>query len=328
MSFQGKLSAPSLFCIALLLTGCGKAPESSATEPAMPEQNAAEETAAGDSSTGEVVDEQGKPVLVHLRLVFTDEIKSESIKTHRRLRASLYLQQHALQYGNGQEASYSMQESPVRVMGSLQAQGSVKFKQDDMSQDESYQMAQFWPAMTENPAGRWRIVAPEPSHIGEGVQFKLEMVTPVSGTQHAKISSQGQSFDTEVQQGKPFSCTTTDTKEEQCSLELSFDATPTDAKTEFGETILAAAKTLHQYQGKKGPDGALVMFGSMTTAYGAVTSYEGDKLVVRFSKKFSENLDGADISQELQAVLWTSKPEDDWQPADLPSLTTAATVTE
>lgn len=322
----GKYQIQFLLCAALLLIGCGPAPDSSA-EIATAD---ATESSAIDSNTSEssASEPQGKPILVHLRLDFTDKINSESINTTRQLRSSIYLQQQALQYGSGKDAGYSMLETPVKVMGSLQAQGHSKIETSDLAKDESYQMAQFWPVLTENPAGRWRIVEPEPSNIGDGMQFKLEMITPVSGTKHAKISSKGQTFDTDVQQAQPFSCTTTGNNEDQCSLELSFDTTPTVAKNEFGATVLEAAKTLHQYQGKKGPDGALIMFGSLTTAYGAVTSYEGDKLVVRFSQQFTENLDGSVISQNLQAVLWTSEPEDSWQPADLPPLTTTATASE
>ena len=324
MSFNGKHSAQLLFCSVLLLTGCGKAPE-----PALPEQTAVtdstETSAENDDSL--VMDDQGKPVLVHLRLAFTDEMSSESTQIHRQLRASLYLQQQAQQYGTGQEASYSMQESPVQVMGSLQAQGAVKFKQDDIAQDESYQMAQFWPVLTENPAGRWKITEPEPSAIGEGMQFKLNLSTPVSGTKHAKISSHGQTIDTDVQQARPFACGT-DNEHDQCALEFSFDATPTVAQNDFGVALLESAKTLHQYQGKTGPDGGLVMFGPIAPIYGAVTSYENERLVIRFSQQFSENLDGAVISQQLQMVLWTSAPDDNWQPDDLPPLTTSAAASE
>jgi hypothetical protein len=188
-------------------------------------------------------------------------------------------------------------------------------------------MAQFWPVLTENPAGRWRIVEPEPSNIGDGMQFKLEMTTPVSGTKHAKISSNGQTFDTNVQQALPFSCSTDD-EHDQCSLEFSFDAVPTVAKNDFGAALLESAKTLYQYQGKKGPDGVLVMFGSIAPIYGAVTRYEGDRLVMRFSQQYSENLDGSVISQHLQMVMWTSPPDDRWQPDDLPPLTTTATASK
>ncbi|MFN6971551.1 MAG: hypothetical protein ACK4NN_11840 [Rheinheimera sp.] len=303
-----------MFCAALLLTGCGPAPEQAAEEI----ENVTE--VAVDSSTSEP---EGKPILVHLRLAFTDEINTQSTNTQRQLRTTLYLQQQALQYGKGQDLSFSLQESPVKVMGSLQAQGSVKFSQDDLSQDEQYQMAQYWPALTENPAGRWRIVEPEPSNIGDGLQFKLELTTPVSGTKHAKISSKGQTIDTEVQQSKPFSCDTAN-DQDQCSLEFTFDAVPTVAKNDFGASLLESAKTLYQYQGKKAPDGGLVMFGSVAPIYGAVTSYEGDRLVIRFSQQFTENLDGAVISQKLQVVMWTSAPDESWQPDDLPPLTTTA----
>lgn len=317
---------PLLVCGALLFSGCGPAPDSSA-DTAVADAAGSDSSEADDSGTDGIAP-QGKPVLVHLRLEFTDKINTPSINTSRLLRTSLYLQQQALQHGSGKDAGYSMLETPVKVMGSLQAQGHSNIKTSDLSKDESYQMAQFWPVFTENPAGRWRIVEPELSDIGEGMRFKLEMSTPVSGTKYAKISSEGQTFETDVEQARPFSCTTTENNQDQCAIELSFDATPTEAKNDFGATMLEAAKTLHQYQGKKGPDGGLVMFGSLTTAYGAVTSYEGDKLVVRFSQQFTENLDGAEISQHLQAVLWTSAPEDSWQPADLPPLTTTATASE
>lgn len=326
MPNYGKHLIQLLVCTALLLTGCEPAPDSAANSAATAD-SATADAAESNTSESNGTEPQGKPVLVHLRLDFTDKINSVSINTTRLLRSSIYLQQQALQYGSGKDAGYSMLETPVKVMGSLQAQGHSKIETSDLVKDESYQMAQFWPVLTENPAGRWRIVEPEPSNIGEGMQFKLEMMTPVSGTKHAKISSKGQTFDTDVQQAKPFSCTTTDNNEDQCAIELSFDATPTVAKNDFGATILETAKTLHQYQGKKGPDGALIMFGSLTTAYGAVTSYEGDKLVVRFSQQFTEDLDGSVISQNLQAVLWTSEPKDNWQPADLPPLTTNATTT-
>lgn len=323
MPVYGNNTAQLLFCSLLLLSGCGKAPEQSSAEHISPEEAVAVSEESASSGADEVADNQGVPVLVHLRLAFTDEISTASTQTNRQLRTTLYLQQQAQQYGTGQEVSFSIQESPVKVMGSLQAQGSVKFKQDDISQDESYQMAQFWPVLTENPAGRWRIADPEPSHIGEGMQFTLEISTPVSGTKHAKISSNGQTIDTEVQQAKPFSCGT-DNEQDQCSLEFSFDATPTVAKSEFGTALLESAKTLHQYQGKKGPDGGLVMFGSLAPIYGAVTSYEGNRLVMRFSQQFTENLDSSVIKQQLQMVMWTSAPEDSWQPEDLPPLTTTA----
>jgi len=319
MSVHGKHCAQLLFCSLLLLTGCGKAPE----------QSSAEDTAVAiePSSTDGIIDDQGTPVLVHLRLAFTDEIKTESTQTSRQLRTTLYLQQQAQQYGKGQEVSFSLQESTPKVMGSLQAEGSVKFNQDDIAHDEQYQMAQFWPVLTDNPAGRWRIAEPELSNIGDGLQFKLEIITPVSGTKHAKITSKGQTIDTEVQQAKPFSCGY-ENEHDQCSLEFSFDATPTVAKNDFGAALLESAKTLHQYQGKKGPDGALVMFGPLAPIYGAVTSYEGDRLVMRFSQQFTENLDGSVVSQQLHMVMWTGALDDSWQPDDLPPLTTTASASE
>ncbi len=326
MPNYGKHFIQLLVCTVLLLTGCGPAPDSSADSAATADSAPVDATESNTSESSGT-EPQGKPVLVHLRLDFTDKINSESINTTRLLRSSIYLQQQALQYGSGNDAGYSMLETPVKVMGSLQAQGHSKIETSDLVKDESYQMAQFWPVLTENPAGRWRIVEPEPSNIGEGMQFKLEINTPVSGTKHAKISSKGQTFDTDVQQAKPFSCGT-ENDHDQCSLEFSFDATPTVAKNEFGTAILESAKTLHQYQGKKGPDGALVMFGPIAPIYGAVTSYEGDRLVMRFSQQFTENLDGSEISQNLQVVLWTSAPEDSWQPADLPPLTATAATSE
>jgi hypothetical protein len=326
MQKYGKHRIQLLLCAALLLTGCGPAPDSSAYSAATADSATADATESNTSESS-TTEPQGKPVLVHLRLNFTDKINSESINTTRQLRSSIYLQQQALQYGSGQDVGYSLLDTPVKVMGSLQAQGQSKIETSDLVKDESYQMAQFWPVLTENPAGRWRIVEPEPSNIGEGVQFKLEMVTPVSGTKHAKISSKGQTFDTDVQQALPLSCGT-DNDHDQCALEFSFDAIPTVAKNEFGTAILESAKTLYQYQGKKGPDGALVMFGPIAPIYGAVTSYEGDRLVVRFSQQFTENLDSSVISQQLQMVMWTSAPEDSWQPDDLPPLTTTAAASE
>ncbi len=293
-----------------LLTACSPAPE--APEPPADDAATQAVTESGDLA-------QDKQLVLHARLYVKDRTAMPAIGSENQIQAAFALQSHVQASGSGLDISFSDVYEQDLVQGQLQASGSTNFKADP-TLTEHYQMQASWPEPVAVTQGRFRVFAPEPSSIGDGYSVKVELEVPVSGDKKAQISSNGMLLDTEVTHAKPIACGT-DNGQEICKLSYTIDAVPTAAKDAAGELLLDNAKTLYANQGKISSDGGLLIYSSLVPVYGAVTTLEAGHLVIRSRQQYSLKFKEADMAQQLELVVWTSQPGDNWQPADLPPLT-------
>lgn len=293
-----------------LLTACSPAPE--APEPPADDAAAQTVTASGDLA-------QDKQLVLHARLYVKDRTAMPTIGSENQIQAAFALQSHVQASGSGLDISFSDVYEQDLVQGQLQASGSTEFKADP-ALTEHYQMQASWPQPVAVTQGRFRVFAPEPSRIGDGYSVKVELEVPVSGDKKAQISSNGMLLDTEVTHAKPIACGT-DNGQEICKLSYTIDAVPTAAKDATGALLLDNAKTLYANQGKINSEGGLLTYSSLVPVYGAVTTLEAGHLVIRSRQQYSLKFKEADMAQQLELVVWTSEPGDNWQPADLPPLT-------
>lgn len=293
-----------------LLTACSPAPE--APEP--PADDAATQTVTGSGDLA-----QDKQLVLHARLYVKDRTAMPAIGSENQIQAAFALQSPVQVSGSGLDARFSDVYEQDLVQGQLQASGSTNFKADP-TLTEHYQMQASWPEPVAVTQGRFRVFAPEPSSIGDGYSVRVELEVPVSGDKKAQISGNGMLLDTEVTHAKPIACGT-DNGQEICKLSYTIDAVPTAAKDAAGELLLDNAKTLYANQGKISSDGGLLIYSSLVPVYGAVTTLEAGHLVIRSRQQYSLKFKEADMAQQLELVVWTSEPGDNWQPADLPPLT-------
>ncbi len=298
----------------LALTACSPAPEGA---KAQADEAASEAVATADTLP------QDKQLVLHARLYVKDQTSTPAIGSANQIQAAFYLQSPVTVTGTGLDARFSDVFEQDLVQGQLHASGNTDFKSDPIL-TEQYQMQASWPEPVAVTQGRFRVWAPEPSSIGEGYTVKVELEVPVSGTQKAQISSNGNVLDTEVTHARPIVCTTdstTGTAQELCKLSYTIDAVPTTAQDEGGKLLLENAKTLYAGQGKINSDGGLIMYSSLVPVYGAVTSLEDGHLVIRSTQQYSLKFKEGNMAQQLELVVWTSEPGDSWQPANLPPLT-------
>ncbi len=293
-----------------LLAACSPAPE--APEPPADDDATQTVTESGDLA-------QDKQLVLHARLYVKDRTAMPTIGSENQIQAAFALQSPVQVSGSGLDARFSDVYEQDLVQGQLQASGSTNFKADP-TLTEHYQMQASWPEPVAVTQGRFRVFAPEPSSIGDGYSVKVELEVPVSGDKKAQISSNGMLLDTEVTHAKPIACGT-DNGQEICKLSYTIDAVPTAAKDAAGELLLDNAKTLYANQGKISSDGGLLIYSSLVPVYGAVTTLEAGHLVIRSRQQYSLKFKEADMAQQLELVVWTSEPGDNWQPADLPPLT-------
>lgn len=293
----------------LLLAGCGQ----SNKEDQQPET----ETAAESSSNS-----SGEPITLHARLDFMDSLTSPTINANRHLKASIYMETDVLREGSGEGASYSLDSEDSRVQGALLAAGTFTLKSDEVSTNETYNMHNEWSALTKNPEGKFIIKLPEESLLGDGLSVSVEIEVPVSGTKKATISSNAQTIDSDVTHSRPMFCESQaeDKNKDVCKLSFTIDAVPTKAKNNLPESIFENAKTLYTYQGKKNPEGGLIMYSGMVPIYGATTRYHNGHFVTELNQQYKTNLDGSDIGQHIHLVVWSTKRGDKWQPEGLPPL--------
>lgn len=293
-----------------LLTACSPAPEA----PDPPADDAAAQTVTGSGDLA-----QDKQLVLHARLYVKDRTAMPTIGSENQIQAAFALQSPVQVSGSGLDARFSDVYEQDLVQGQLQASGSTNFKADP-TLIEHYQMQASWPEPVAVTQGRFHVFAPEPSSIGDGYSVRVELEVPVSGDKKAQISSNGMLLDTEVTHAKPIACGT-DNGQEICKLSYTIDAVPTAAKDAAGELLLDNAKTLYANQGKISSDGGLLIYSSLVPVYGAVTTLEAGHLVIRSRQQYSLKFKEADMAQQLELVVWTSEPGDNWQPADLPPLT-------
>ena len=299
----------------LLLAGCSKAPQ---------ENQQAESEAPAETSTGPT----GEPITLHARLDFTDGLANTSISASSQLKASIYIETDVLREGSGESATYTLDSEDSRVQGSLVASGSLALKSDDVSSSETYNMHNEWSSLTNKPEGKFLIKLPEPALLGDGLSVGVEIEVPVSGIKKATVSSKGQTIDSEITHSRSMFCTTqaTDKDKDVCTLKFTIDPVPTKASTPELESLLASAKTLYTYQGKKNAEGGLIMYSGMVPVYGAITQYQNGHFVTALDQAYSANVDSGDISQHIHLVVWSTKRGDKWQPDGLPPLQKPETV--
>lgn len=297
-----------------VLTACSPAPEVATT----PANDTASQVAADPDALP-----QDKQLVLHARLYIKDQTSNPAIGSANQLQAAFHLQTPVRVEGTGLDARFSDVFEQDQVQGQLLASGDTEFKTDP-ALTEHYLMQAAWPEPVAVTQGRFRVWAPEPSIIGTGYSVKVELEVPVSGDKKAQISSNGTVLDTEVTQARPLVCGTDNESgnaQEMCKLSYTVDAVPTEAKDEAGKLMLDSAKTLYASQGKITSDGGLIMYGSLVPVYGAVSSLEDGHLVIRSSQQYSLKIKEGNMAQQLELVVWTSAPGDNWQPANLPPLT-------
>jgi hypothetical protein len=294
----------------LLLAGCSKSPKEA------DQQVESEATADVPASSS------GEPITLHARLDFMDASASPSINAKKHLNASFYIETDVTRDGSGASATYSLDSDDSRVQGIVVAAGTLALTSDDVSSSETYNMHNEWNSLSNKPEGKFSIKLPEPSLLGEGLSVAVEIEAPVSGNKKATINSKGQTMDTDVTHSRPVFCTpqAEDKAKEVCTLNFTIDAAPTKAKDPAYETMLESAKTLYAYQGKKNPEGGLIMYSGMVPVYGATTQYQNGHFVTALDQQYTANIDGTDISQHIHLVVWSTKRGDKWQPEGLPPL--------
>lgn len=295
------------FLSLLLLAGCGQSSKDKE------QLEAATETTPEIQSTS-----SGEPITLHARLDFMDSFTSPAINANRQLKASIYLETDVLREGSGASATYSLDTEESRVQGALLAMGTFTLKSDEVSTNETYNMNNEWRVLTKNPEGKFIIKLPEESLIGEGLSVGVEIEVPVKGTKKATINSNAQTMDSEVTHSRPMFCTSQSADQDVCTLSFTIDAVPTKAKNSLHERLLENAKTLYAYQGKKNPEGGLIMYSAMVPVYGATTTYHSGHFVTELNQQYKTNLDGSDIGQHIHLVVWSTKRGDKWQPEGLP----------
>ena len=293
----------------LLLAGCGQ----SSKESQQAESEAPVE--AADSSSGE-------PITLHARLDFVDTFVSPSINSSRKLNASIYIETDVTREGSGATATYSLDTEESRVQGAVLASGTLALNDNDVSSSENYNVHNEWNALTNAPEGKFSIKLPQASFVGEGLNVGVEIEVPVSGTKEASISSNGQTIDGEITHSRSMFCTSqsTDKDKDICRLTFTIDAVPTKAQDPAYESLLESAKTVYASQGKKNSEGGLIMYSGILPVYGATTRYHNGHFVTALNQQYKVNMDGADISQHIHLVVWSTKRGDKWQPEGLPPL--------
>jgi len=294
----------------LLVAGCSKSPKED------------DQQVESDTSADAPASPSGEPITLHARLDFMDSSASASVNASHHLNASIYLETDVTREGSGESATYSL-DSDSRVQGSVVASGTLALKSNDVSSNETYSMHNEWNALTDKAEGAYRIRLPEVSLLGEGLSVAVEIEAPVSGTKKATISSAGQTLDSnDVTLSRPMFCSTqaADKDKDVCKLSFTIDAVPTKAKDPAYESMLESAKTLYAYQGKKNPEGGLVMYSGLIPVYGATTQYQNGHFVTALDQQYTSNIDGTDISQHIHLVVWSTKRGDKWQPEGLAPL--------
>ncbi len=258
----------------------------------------------------------GEPVTLHARLDFVDNQATPSINASRQLKASFYLTTDVMRDGTGEGASFFLDSENYRVQGTIAASGNFSLKDGDISTTESYDMNNQWPALTENPDGKFQIKLPEPSMIGEGFTVGVEVDVPVSGTKQATISGNGQTIQSELNHARTMFCYAQSEQQEACKLEFTIDAIPTKAKDSAYDHLVQSAKDAFAFQGKQGPDGGLIIYSSLLPVYGATTRYHNGHFVTSLKQEYSVNLDGSELGQQIHMVVWSTKRGDNWQPEE------------
>ncbi len=295
--------------LSLLLVSCGKAPKENQPQ-------------ASEMPAQESVSSAGEPITLHARLDFVDGLTSSAIHAQRQLNASIYLETDVLRQGSGASATYSLDTDVTRVQGAVRASGTLALNDGDVSSSETYNMQNEWNSLTSKPEGKFIINLPEESFIGEGLSVGVDIEAPVSGTKKATISSKGQTIDSDISHSRSMFCAPQADKKDQdiCTLKFTIDAAPTKAKEAIYENLLENAKTVYANQGKKNPEGGVLMYSGMVPVYGANTQYHSGHFVTELNQQYAVNVDGADISQHIHLVVWSTKRGDKWQPEGLPPL--------
>ncbi|MDZ7868591.1 MAG: hypothetical protein U5L02_05190 [Rheinheimera sp.] len=311
---MSSLSTPLCYSAAglllLALTACSPAQQdtTTASAAALPQTAPADVAAIAEENL----------VILHARLYVKDQTSTPAIGSANQLQAAFHLQTPVRVEGTGLDARFSDIFEREQVQGQLVASGDTEFKTEP-ALTEHYKMQAVWPEPVAVKQGRFRVWAPEPSRIGTGYSVKVELEVPVSGDKKAQISSEGTLLDTDITHARPLACGTEE-GQEICKLSYTVDAVPTTAQDEAGQLLLDSAKTLYASQGKINSDGGLIMYGSLVPVYGAVSNLEDGHLVIRSSQQYSLNFKDANMAQQLELVVWTSAPGDNWQPDNLPPL--------
>lgn len=289
---------------AFLITGCSESPK--------------EEQPAEDYVTEDQQNElpAGEPITLHARLDFVDTQATPSINASRQLKASFYLTTDVMRDGAADGASFWADGENYRVQGAIAASGNFSLNSSDVATDETYNMSNQWPSVTENPEGTFRIKMPEASLIGEGLSVGVEIEVPVKGTKKATITGNGQTIDSELSHARTMFCHSKSDEEEACKLEFTIDAVPTKAKDSTYDHLLQSAKDAFAFQGKQGPDGGLIIYSSLLPVYGATTRYHNGHFVTSLKQEYSVNLDGSELGQQIHMVVWSTKRGDNWQPEE------------
>ena len=293
----------------LLVVGCSKSPQD--------EDQQVESESPADTPVS-----SGEPITLHARLDFMDSSISASVNANRKLNASIYIETDATREGSGASATYTL-DSDARIQGALTATGTLALKSDEVSSNETYNMRNEWNTLTDKPDGMFSIKDPEASRIGEGLSVAVEIEAPVSGIKKTVMTTDSQTVDSkEVTLSRPMFCSSqpVDKDKDICKLKFTIDAIPTKVQTPELETMLESAKTLYTYQGKKNPEGGLVMYSSLVPVYGATTQYHDGHFVTALDQEYTANIDGTDIGQHIYLVVWSTKRGDNWQPDGLTPL--------
>ena len=291
----------------LMLVGCSQSPEEN-------------QQVESDTPAEEFSSPAGEPITLHARLDYVDTYASPSINAMRQLNASIYIETDVMRDGSGESATYSLDSEEARVQGTLVASGTMALTSNEISSNETYNMHNEWVTLTSNPEGKFIIKLPEPAILGDGLSVGVEIEAPVSGIKKATVSSNGQTIDSEVTHSRSMFCSSQSADKDICKLTFTIDPVPTKAKNPASENLLESAKTLYAYQGKKSPEGGLIMYSGMVPVYGATTQYHDGHFVTALEHQYTANLDGSDMGQHIHLVVWSTKRGDKWQPDGLPPL--------
>ncbi len=289
--------------LTLLLLACVPAAEKPVDEESPAEQ-------PSEPST-----EQAKPITVHARFHYVEQISNPSIGNDKSLEATFQLESDIQRTGSFDTAQYHHENYVNRAQGSVLASGTMDLSDHDVSTHETYQMQGKWPNLAEQSPGRFAIELPEQSDIGEGLRIEFDIKAPVTGTKKATIRSKDQALESTVTHARPLMCIDGEAGSDWCNIHFIIDAIPTTAKTEIGAAMLPHAKEVYLLQGKKTEKGGLIIYGDMLPVYGATTRYQDDHFITNLSVSYNASFDdGSRISQQLDVVVWSTERGSNWQP--------------
>lgn len=260
-------------------------------------------------------------ILLHARVDYESTWQTRGI-TKRHFLMSLHLEQPAFRDGQGDTARYSIDpDRRERLQGIVEGSGTARIVSDDTVLDERYEKSASWPELQVPAMGRFSLLDPEISSIGDGLQVQLKLHAAVLGAASAHVSSPDGSADVEPQFAVPVECNSRDENIEGsppgCGFDLDIDALPTRARDAEGQVMLPKVRdALAQ------PDGEWVM-ALLGNHFGATTEYrERGHFVQRLSRTYKLAKDGTQSQIVITLFVWSTGSNEAWFPRDVPPVRT------